>query len=62
MPTNTQGPNCTVLDRFLQGGETHLQDFLGAHPADQDGAKGYLFRVWAPHAREVHLMGDFNGL
>ncbi len=61
MPTNTQGPNCTVLDRFLQGGETHLQDFLGAHPADQDGAKGYLFRVWAPHAREVHLMGDFNG-
>jgi len=49
------------LDRFLSGSETHLQDFLGSHPAVQGGVEGYVFRVWAPHAKEVHLMGDFNG-
>ncbi len=48
------------IDRFLAGDETHLQDFLGSHPAQRDGVSGYVFRVWAPHAEEVHLMGDFN--
>ena len=60
MPTD-HGSDYSVLDRFLQGGETHLQDFLGAHPANEGGVDGYRFRVWAPHAKEVHLMGDFNG-
>ena len=31
--------------------------YLGAHPAE----KGYVFRVWAPHARAVALAGEFNG-
>lgn len=31
--------------------------YFGAHPAET----GYVFRVWAPHARAVALAGDFNG-
>ena len=31
--------------------------YVGAHPAET----GYVFRVWAPHARAVALAGDFNG-
>ncbi|UUZ94494.1 hypothetical protein LJK87_08085 [Paenibacillus sp. P25] len=33
---------------------------LGAHPAEVDGKTGYRFAVWAPHAREVRVVGDFN--
>lgn len=47
-------------DRFLAGTEAHAQDFLGSHPERRDGANGYLFRVWAPHAAKVAVMGDFN--
>ena len=50
-----------LLGRFLQGTETHLQDFLGSHPVTQGGQQGYVFRTWAPHAKAVTLMGDFNG-
>ena len=32
-------------------------DWFGAHPAET----GYRFRLWAPHARAVHLAGDFSG-
>lgn len=32
-------------------------DVLGCHREDD----GYCFRVWAPHARAVSLVGDFNG-
>ena len=36
-------------------------NFLGAHPFEDDrGNKGYMFRVWAPKARSVSVMGDFN--
>ncbi len=50
-----------VLKRFMAGTETHLQDFLGSHPDRQGGKDGYVFRVWAPHAKKVCLMGEFNG-
>jgi len=60
MPKKENVIPLTPLERFQQGCETHLQDFLGAHPATVDGQEGYLFRVWAPHAREVCLMGEFN--
>ena len=33
-------------------------DFLGCHP---DGNGGYVFRTWAPNARSVSVVGDFNG-
>ena len=50
-----------VLWRFAEGTETHLFQFLGAHPQEKEGVAGYVFRVWAPHACQVCLMGDFNG-
>ena len=34
---------------------------LGAHPAEINGVKGTLFAVWAPNARRVSVVGDFNG-
>ena len=53
--------NADILKHFLEGTETHLQDFLGSHPENRDGQDGYVFRVWAPHAKKVCLMGEFNG-
>ena len=46
---------------FKQGNNFESYDFFGAHPVLLDGDKGVLFRVWAPHARGVSLVGDFNG-
>lgn len=61
MAKKEQSPLQDMMWRFSEGTETHLQDFLGSHPASRDGQEGYLFRVWAPHAKAVHLMGEFNG-
>ena len=36
-------------------------DELGAHLAQQSGQRGVYFGVWAPHARTVAVVGDFNG-
>lgn len=44
------------LDYFAKGEEYHIQDFLGCHKTDG----GFVFRVWAPHARQVWAVGDFN--
>ena len=53
----------TEVDRYLFGQGTHYQiyDKLGAHPKTYRGKKGMYFAVWAPHAKAVHLTGDFNG-
>ncbi len=53
----------TELDRYLFGAGTHYEIFekLGAHPKTWKGTEGYYFAVWAPHAKAVHLTGDFNG-
>ena len=34
---------------------------MGAHKDVQGGARGWLFRVWAPQVASVHVVGDFNG-
>lgn len=51
------------LDCYLFGEGTHYDIYqkLGAHPKTCKGKEGIFFGVWAPHAREVHLVGDFNG-
>ena len=51
------------LDCYLFGAGTHYDIYqkLGAHPKTYKGKDGIYFAVWAPHAREVHLVGDFNG-
>lgn len=47
------------MDRaaFFGGTWCAAADWFGAHPVE----KGYRFRLWAPHARAVHLAGDFSG-
>ena len=50
-----------ALEAFSKGQSVRAQEFLGSHPAVQDGQAGWIFRVWAPHAESVAVMGDFNG-
>jgi 1,4-alpha-glucan branching enzyme len=45
---------------FHQGTAAKAYEVMGAHPAAENGREGYLFRVWAPKAKQVHIMGDFN--
>ncbi|MCB9519751.1 MAG: 1,4-alpha-glucan branching protein GlgB [Myxococcales bacterium] len=43
---------------FSEGNHTGLGALLGAHG---DPSGGFMFRVWAPSARGVDVVGDFNG-
>ena len=45
---------------FHQGTNTHAYEYLGCHCEKQDGGYEYTFRVWAPNAERVELVGDFN--
>ncbi|NJB68967.1 1,4-alpha-glucan branching enzyme [Desulfobaculum xiamenense] len=46
---------------FREGRHFRLYEKLGAHVMDVDGEEGVLFAVWAPNARTVSVVGDFNG-
>ena len=46
---------------FHQGTNYNAYDFMGAHFANVDGQDGVIFRVWAPRADSVSVVGDFNG-
>ena len=46
---------------FGQGSLYEAGSFFGAHPFTRDGVNGTIFRVWAPNARSVSLIGSFNG-
>ncbi|RJF95333.1 1,4-alpha-glucan branching protein GlgB [Noviherbaspirillum saxi] len=50
------------LDMHLlaEGSHRELGRCLGANPMDIDGAAGTRFAVWAPNARRVSVVGDFN--
>ena len=45
---------------FAEGNHYNIYEKLGAHPRTIDGVKGVYFAVWAPHARAVSVVGDFN--
>jgi 1,4-alpha-glucan branching enzyme len=49
------------LAAFGRGEESRLYHLLGAHPETRQEVRGTRFRVWAPAARAVNLMGSFNG-
>ncbi|MDB5656653.1 MAG: 1,4-alpha-glucan branching enzyme, partial [Tardiphaga sp.] len=55
-------PILTDFDLYLLGEGTHqrLYDKLGAHPMVLEGVKGTGFVVFAPNARRVAIVGDFN--
>ncbi|MBJ3774976.1 1,4-alpha-glucan branching protein GlgB [Acuticoccus mangrovi] len=51
------------LDIYLiaEGRHHNLYERLGAHPTTMEGVDGVAFAVWAPNARRVSVVGDFNG-
>ena len=66
MPTDTEAsrPQITDIDLYYLTEGTHLRPFevLGALPFTVDGVhRGVRFAVWAPNARQVSVVGSFNG-
>ncbi len=55
-------PSLGELDLHLVGEGRHqaLWEGLGAHPREMDGVAGVTFAVWAPSARSVSVVGDWN--
>lgn len=49
------------LHLFHHGENFKLYETYGAHPLTINRKKGYVFRVWAPHAKSVSVIGEFNG-
>jgi 1,4-alpha-glucan branching enzyme len=56
-------PTLTDFDLYLfnKGDHTKIFEKLGAHYAEVNGVGGVQFAVWAPSARSVSVIGDFNG-
>ncbi len=52
----------TDWDQYLFGQGNHYEIYkkLGAHLAEKDGVAGTYFAVWAPRAKSVKLIGEFN--
>ena len=45
---------------FHEGTAISAYEYMGAHATTHDGVSGYMFRVWAPRAKAVSVVGDFN--
>lgn len=45
---------------FHNGENAHAYEFFGSHKDSVGGKSGVVFRVWAPHAKSVSVVGDFN--
>lgn len=56
------GPVLTDFDLYLfsEGKHYRVYDKLGANPMEINGIKGVFFALWAPNARRVSVVGDFN--
>lgn len=61
-PYAFRSPKLTDLDihLFAEGNHHRIYEKLGAHPIEIDGVKGVYFALWAPNARNVSILGDFN--
>ena len=55
-------PTLGELDIHLAGEGRHeeIYEHLGAHVREHEGVSGTAFAVWAPSARSVSVVGDFN--
>jgi 1,4-alpha-glucan branching enzyme len=56
-------PTLGDIDLYLAGQGSHerLYEKLGAHLREMDGVAGVSFAVWAPSAKRVSVVGEFNG-
>lgn len=61
-PYAFRSPRVTDFDQhlFAEGNHHRIYEKLGAHPITLEGIAGVYFAVWAPNARNVSLLGDFN--
>ena len=61
-PYDFRSPKLTDLDihLFAEGNHHRIYEKLGAHPTKIDGVEGVYFALWAPNARNVSVLGDFN--
>lgn len=62
LPLPVSGEWLSAFDTYLIGEGTHEHAYekLGAHPVRMHDRDGVAFAVWAPNAREVSVIGDFN--
>ncbi len=61
-PYAFQSPVLTDFDihLFAEGNHHRIYEKMGAHAIDLNGVAGVYFAVWAPNARNVSVLGDFN--
>ncbi len=61
-PYAFRSPLLTDFDIYLFGEGNHhrIYEKLGAHLTEMNGVQGVYFAVWAPNARNVSVLGDFN--
>ena len=45
---------------FCEGDSVRAYEYFGAHTSERDGRAGVVFRIWAPNAESVSVLGDFN--
>jgi 1,4-alpha-glucan branching enzyme len=61
-PYSFKSPGLTDFDLHLyaEGNHHRIYEKLGAHVTNLDGVSGVYFAIWAPNARNVSVLGDFN--
>ncbi|NET10274.1 MAG: 1,4-alpha-glucan branching enzyme, partial [Symploca sp. SIO2B6] len=61
-PYAFRSPKLTDLDihLFAEGNHHRIYEKLGAHPTEINSIAGVYFAVWAPNARNISVLGDFN--
>ena len=63
MPSTAQAPWFSDYDLYLRGESTHYRAYqkMGSHLGEVSGQPGVHFAVWARNAKQVTVLGDFNG-
>ena len=53
-------PDFSFLDQYLEGHLPEAYKYLGVHKGKMNGRDGYFFHVYAPMAKDISVIGDFN--